>query len=707
VLERYRLEDIQHLKGDHLAAAQHLTGHGNRLGRWETPSARSKCEQSIDIAKRIRDAVDKLDPERKRNAHAVDEQIIEAVLALTRVALLMRTAPVGGSNHKAKNQSPLKGPTVAKTMYDRFPNIMARALLRKDAEESHDAGFFCHLTTDDVATLSEDDFNDREIRRLLTLADLGLWSDIPKREVLQKVTSTSSKPKKTKPQHKSAPHPPLSMQWLSETGPRVLWVVNELSPNLLRLLEQLSDLMKGWDAWTLGEQSRREKIQTIIAERIARDPWLDSAGRPLVPPFCLKTAANFRADNFEWPIRNWEHVVSLSTLVQTAHGFIALLATAGRIGEVRTLKRSCVELHADGSAHARGKTYKLNWSPQGMSRTWPVPEILAKAIGQQAQLAAAWDMLPLGLNVNGAPTEPHFGEQLWISIGTNGKVGPGADLDWQSALESLATRLGVDPKPGGKNVHPHRFRKTVAMLAGVALWNSPLVLKQLLGHKAIEMTLQYILSDPGIREEAEKVLRELRVMHCADTFDQVREAVKAGLPSPFGGNGGARLVVAVTEFENREEHSGRVVTKESLMELATQYTMNGRAWRLGWGFICSKLPHEGGECQTGASRRGEHGEPLISNCKNTCTHRIDLATQIHQAREKRDVEANCELYVRTAKEACKGGQLLVANDCLRQMYELLGEWPDLKAQFDARSDVKAIAAALMEEPEFEMETAHG
>jgi hypothetical protein len=427
----------------------------------------------------------------------------------------------------------------------------------------------------------------------------------------------------------------------------------------------------------------------------------------LVPPFELKTAGNPKVDNFEWPIRTWENVLWLSTIVQAAHLFIGLLATAGRIGEVKTLNRSCIEVHTDEAMHVRGRTYKLSWAPSGMSRTWPAPTTLVKALGQQAELAAAWDWLPVSLSIDRPPAKPQFGEQLWVSIGITGNVGPDADISWECALEALAERLSVDTRPGGRRVHPHRFRKTVARLAGIALWKSPLVLKQLLGHKNIEMTLHYILSDPGIREEAEKVLRELRIMHCADTLERVREALKAGLPSPVGGVGGIRLADAITEHENRELQSQRQWSAESAQELAEQYTMNGEGWRLGVGFICSKLPHEAGECRKGASRRGEHGEPLISNCKMNCPQRIDLPTQIGLARQKRDAQQVCDGYIEIATTALRKNQLLVAAYCLNQLEDHLAKWPDLRAQFDGRSDLQAIVAALSEEPELQTEAAHG
>src|SRR5690606_12816746 len=144
---------------------------------------------------------------------------------------------------------------------------------------------------------------------------------------------------------------------------------------------------------------------------------------------------------------------------------------------------------------------------------WPAPPILCQALGQQGRLAAAWDYLPTSLP-KGLPLAPRSNGDLWVSIG-NGPKGAGVVIDFNGALLVLAERLGVDPRPGGKGVHAHRFRKTIGRLAGVALFNSPLVLKRLFGHKSIEMTLHYILCDEGVRAEAEAVLRELRIMHCA------------------------------------------------------------------------------------------------------------------------------------------------------------------------------------------------
>ena len=687
---RFALTTIQHLTGDELASAKQLCGHGKSIGFWESQGPRVPSHlRRVNLASRICSSLSKLN----KCPHSAD-LINEGVLTLVRLGILARLAPASGTR-VAKNR-PLKASTVATYEFHFWPKLVALAIHRKASAAATNPGLFRYLTDDDLSTLESNERLRTELARIETLADKELWCDRPVRKPLPHVTDPSTKPSDRRQQHKRVPHPPLPQEWLAEIGPRVLWLVTDLAPNLLRLLENIRDPLTESDVWS---GHRGEKVSKILIAEVTSHPWLNSGDRPLVPPFPLITNTDSRENMYEWPVRTWAQIVNLSVTVQAAHAFVALLATAGRVGEDATLGRQCIAVHADGLNHVHGRTYKLHWSPGGVKRSWPAPAILVTALGQQARLAAAWDYLPLTLDGGEPVTESQFSDQLWVSIGRGWRCGPQAQFTWRPALMGLARRLGVSDSPGGKSVHPHRFRKTTAKLAGIAMWNSPLVLKQLLGHKNIEMTLQYILSDPGIREEAENVLRELRVMHCAETLQQVRNATAAGLPNPFGGLGGARLTSAVSERETREKTAHRKWTDETAYELATQYTMNGVGWRLGIGFICAKLPHEPGECRKGASRRGEHGEPLISNCQRACAQRVELPEQIADARMQRDLMEICDGYISIASQACKEGQLLVAAGCLHQLKEELVNWPQLKRHYDAHPDVQALVKIL--EPQIE------
>jgi hypothetical protein len=67
----------------------------------------------------------------------------------------------------------------------------------------------------------------------------------------------------------------------------------------------------------------------------------------------------------------------------------------------------------------------------------------------------------------------------------------------------------------------------------------------------------------------------------------------------------------------------------------------------------------------------------------------------------------CDGYLAIATEAVGEGNLLVAAHCIRQLNEVLDEWPDLKATYEKRSDMQALVTALGGEDETEAEVANG
>lgn len=288
----------------------------------------------------------------------------------------------------------------------------------------------------------------------------------------------------------------------------------------------------------------------------------------------------------------------------------------------------------------------------------------------------------------GLPKAPRFGADLWVSLGSAGKFGEDVDVNFYAALTNLAERLDMDPKPGGVNVHPHRFRKSIGQLAGIALWNSPLVLKRLFGHKSIEMTLHYILADPGVREEAEKVLRELRIMHCANALEEIHQAICDGLPLPGnGGAGAARLVKAVRNEDDYLKQSGRVWGDGSAYDLAYLLTAQGQGWRLiKENVVCSKAPGEGGLCQKKRSK----GEPNTANCQPECDNRIVLV------RRRRDSEKIIKQYIDIACEALDDGQLLVLTGVMENLRDELENFSDLKETYLADPKVQFLLAQCAE-----------
>lgn len=687
-LERFTVEVIQRMAVDDLLAAQSLAGHGDLWGRWQTPKSIAPSKigsalRDINIALRLRSYLAKEPP----TTASVDQLVEEGVLVLTRLALLTRLIPSGSSGYRMTRR--LKLSTITTFLFTFWPLIAARAIRRK-ADDPGAVGLFRCLTEADLLEFRAYKPTRLELDRLDALVARGVWSDAPPLPDIRQTTDPSREPTVRLPQNKPEPYLPLPDDWLAEIGPRVLWVVQDMGPNLLRLLESLTQELKDIN-WAISPQNiGRQQVIPCIQKHLKRHPWCDRAGNPLSPPFRLVTSYGKRgADTIEWPPRAWEHVVNLSITLQTAHFFIALLISAGRIGEVFTLARGCVEVGRDGKDYLKGITYKLSGNLFGDVRQWPAPDILCQSLGQQARLAAAMDWLPRRLK-DALPLVPRFGNTLWVSLGAGGAVGEHAEVRINNALRQFSIRLDMDPMPGGKNVHAHRFRKTIGQLAGVALFNSPLVLKRLFGHKSIEMTLHYILCDPGVREETEKILRELRIMHCAEALEEIHEAMRTGRPLPGnGGPGAARLVTVVRSEENHLRQSGRIWDEGSAYDLAYLLTAQGQGWRLiKENIVCSKIPGEDGLCQ----KRRSKGEPNTANCQPECGNRIVLV------RQRRDTELVVEQYLDIARQARDDGQMLVLAGIMNNLRDELQNFPDLEQKYITAPEVQSLLA-LCEETE--------
>lgn len=365
-----------------------------------------------------------------------------------------------------------------------------------------------------------------------------------------------------------------------------------------------------------------------------------------------------------------------------------LLGTGARIGEIVDLQADCLSTDSQGNTHISGFTFKYSGNRDGVMRTWPAPHILQSCIRQQLKLRELWNRLPTsisGPNQNQARVR----EGLWFSLGPGAANSDDPEFGPRHALHMLCKRIGVDSYPGGAHIHPHRFRKTLARIAGIALWNSPLIIKQLFGHKQVEMTLRYILSDPGIREETERVLRELRVMSCTKTLEAIRSALEKDEPPPFIGGSATTLHNVVEDRLSRLAASGDKWSNATAYELACELTLNGAGWRIASpGVFCTKLPHESGLCRGEGAKRGGKGEPDVSNCRSACDHRLAIARQL------RDVEEACYAMLELAKRACKENQLLVAEACLQAILRDLDENPSLRGTFLTNADYVEVLRTL-------------
>jgi hypothetical protein len=688
-LNRFKLEEFQHMTKEDLLLAQSIAGHGNEWGVWKTPKSISPGKISptfrdIDLAKRLRDY---LAQETELEA-SLELLVGDGVLLLTRIALLLRLAPTGGQR-RTKNRR-LKPSTLAQGLFSYGPQILARAIRRK-AKRPDAQGLIACLTEEDVRELGKVKKLRIELERFGILAARGWWNDLPPQPDITRTTNPRGSKQERAPEESEGEYQPIPDTYLAEIGPRILWLIRDLGPNLLPLLEDFATCLESLDWAEMTRNKLRDDngiINKFIARHLREHPWKDLAGKLLKPNFPLKTGSKNK-NKFEWPPRNYEQLKVLSVTLQSAHLFLTLFACAGRIGEIETLPRSCVTTESDGKGYVRGWTYKLSSNLFGDARQWPAPTVLVQVLGQQIRLAAVWSRLPPGKILDGLPKGSPAPQALWLSLGAGGGASAAAPLGHSvDALKSLAERVGMDPKPGGINLHPHRFRKTIGRVAGIALFNSPLVLKRLFGHKSIEMTLRYILCDQDIRTEAEAVLRELRILHCAEAIEEVREALAKDAPLP--GHSGApaeRMFEAVKEHEARLAKAGRLWAEGSAYELAYLMTANGQGWRfIQKNIVCTKVPGEDGLCK----KKRNRGEPDTSNCKIECSNRIVLAI------ERRVAGEVVESYLDVARQALGDEQYMVFYEAMQRVVEELDSFPDIKAQYLTNPEVKSLFITYQE-----------
>lgn len=689
----FPVESLQQLDADSARNCQAILGHGDTFGVWKTPEAMAphfSGPRYIDLRQRIRGYI----PNEMEASSTLDVLLDEGVLWLTRVALLMRMGPAG-TGHKFRDRS-LDATTVANALYKNYNRIVTRGIIRRlESPAPSSQGFAIVLTPEDLREFRTNKYLEKELRRLAKFQDLGLWTDAPSST---KFIGTTTRPRgdaeQRAPERKRIPYKPIPDDHLSTMGPRVLWLIQDLGPNLIHLLETLPNCLVGIHFASV--ETRCRKSTRSLASYFEEHIWRDRGGTVIIkPPFPLRHGSQRGGNNAAipidpggWPIQTWSSVTNLTFILQTAHLWITLLLMAGRLSEVMTLPRNCIEWTRDGKHYVNGKTYKLKLTLAGEKRQWPAPEILVDVLAQQVRLVEACERLD-HFKKGSVDESPLAGdsEHLWASLGSSTLSDPNEKLgSVYYALKNLAARIGLTSKPGGINLHPHRFRKTVARLAGLAIDGSPKVLMRLLGHKDITMTLGYMLTDPAFAKEIDDITRELRIMRAQGLVEDMHAALHAADSLPYGGHGGGGAPVLSTAVRVHEEElhrTGKDWGVDSSHELAVLLTNNGQSMRLVSAHVaCTKTEGEVGLCSN------KKGAANTGNCQSECINRIEEKTG------RRDAQRVIPIVVANAQQAIKDNDLLAAACYARQLTVEMKRFDDIAAQWRDRPEVAAIMEAV-------------
>ena len=695
----YELDSISTLDVEETGILQSMLRHGAAVGVWYTPPewltpGRMRERPNVDMRRRILDAVtDELRLELEDRSKALLDR---AVLALTHYAILLRMAPSATGRAAGR---PLGPSNISSILYLYGPQLFAAALdalagvSRNDLGEMVDLSEYAGPLLVNLNLMDLDKFGARarqnvfkECQRMHMLAALGFWSDIPTLAGESRGSVLIGPARFNPAEGSRAPHLPLPDDYVATLAIRSLWLIQDLAPNLFVLGEAMTSLWKhniekGW-TWRQLRDRRRESVITLLAQH----EWLDRSGRAFeTPPFSISLSEQYarRLSDCEepcearWPPRTYLDFMCLAAMVQSAHLCISLLSTGGRQSEILDLKRNCVAPAVDGRYYLKGRTFKLVQRHDGETRDWELPDVAVEALEQQTRLVelaeAVGSLRPLATQAG-----EQTGQHLWARISANPNTSDTSSplYDVTRNLVGFAERIGLEARPGGQQLRSHRFRKTLARLVALALTQAPKILMDIFGHKSLEMTLYYILTDKDLRLEIETVSRELRVMRAKDVVERMVEAdlTVRNVDSPslagYGGLAAAVIHDAIDVHRQRVHRQGLEWDTHSAIELAELLTLQGRAWdQVRPGVICTKFPGEVGPCNK------SKGRPEPSKCQSSCGHRLE------EAFLREDIDSSIHESVVAYERAIDDDESLTASHWAAQIRAHVPRFSDLQEKW--------------------------
>lgn len=663
-----------------------LYRHGSRFGFWETaeewlpPSARDSYRMKVNLRTRILNYLS------ETSTFEQSPLLYEAILSATRYLLLLRIAP-SGLGDRARNRS-LDVTTISKLAHETVPALFALGIeAAARSKERVTTGLLSLIDVSNLYKLKTERSKLMliELRRMRMLRNQGLWRDVPE-DSLPKVQDlvTAAEPR-VNPSIDTDPHRPLPDDYAAEMAWKSLWLSTNVTENLIAVFDELSTQ---WDQFIKrnGRPMSQVTFDRQTATCLHRHVWVDQAGSPIVRlPFEFnapkelhfqtraRKAGTLKTDRGVWPPRSMRDLGHLVDTTQTGHYYMTALSIGPRASEALGLERTCVVRSKDGSLMMNGRTFKLVERFEGDERDWAVPDVVAFAIERQTRLVESIERLFEARRLKTLSTKVKAGKNLWGRLSTMSRNPTAALVDINRRLQAFAVTLGMEVSPGGQNIRSHRFRKTLARIVALALTQAPKLLMSIFGHKSMEMTLHYILSDPGLRAEIETVARELRVMRAKEAIETIAAADLSPDDSNLGGFGGRAAVTladAIDRQRQRLHRQGQDWGQESAFELAQLMTDKGETWnQVRPGVFCTKLLGEVGACNR------KRGAPEPSNCTTGCDHRLE------EGFLREDVDSSIQECLKNLQHARSEGEKLIGSYWESQIRAHVPRFADLQAKW--------------------------
>jgi hypothetical protein len=336
----------------------------------------------------------------------------------------------------------------------------------------------------------------------------------------------------------------------------------------------------------------------------------------------------------------------LQALNYCVHSF----CTGGRSSEA--LDGTDGSVGPTGTGHYYAKTFKYAEGDSGLERDWPLHPRALKALQLQQEIARV--------------IRPEGKAHLWMLL-QDGAEPAGSPLrNVNEPVVQAVSQLGLRHLTGQSRPHSHRWRHTVARLIALCVAAAPQVLMDLFGHSDLEMTLQYMLSDPAIAQDVKKVAAEIAYAVAEEALTDIESGAA-------GGPAATSLRVGIADFKMRRgEHA---LGTDSMSEAIRILTFNGRLWELVRpGVLCTKGLGQFGPCTQG------RGSPDAGACRTGCDHRLEMAR----------AEADCagvlaKLLDEHAAASEEGADMVLANIEGQILANLL-RWNDVRERVLADSE---------------------
>lgn len=529
---------------------------------------------------------------------------------------------------------------------------------------SADGSVFSHLTLSDVLTALLPDIGVRErqragiralLRSLIDAGQRGLLSDWPK---IYAEGSAGGSQIETSHKHagpmvriekkEAQSWQPFSDEFVTEMISRAMWFQQHLAKPLLECWVGLRAISAEEDE---AGRSTSDPRVTKRREAYLRDfVWTDATGSKMTKlPFPLmRTVAGVTSLSRDWPPDEARVVHRLVTTLQALNLAVIAFCTAARSGEIGDARDLP---HCPGVPRLISRTFKLIRDVGGQERDWPLHPAAERAYDIQCALARL--------------VRPEGTDHLWVMTKMPGLGDPLLNLT--EPLVAAADHFGLTELAKPDRAHAHRWRHTVARLVALSVIGAPQVLLDLFGHRDLDMTLRYMLSDPDVIEDATRVARET-------AFVLAETAIAETLEGTTSGPAAGQLLQGLSGLGMRRGETA--FDSASLRETAEILTFNSRHWELVRpGVLCTKTLGEFGPCTRG------RGAPDPGSCRTDCDHRLELG------RAKRTCEQALEALLAELAAAERDGAGMLSASLEGQILAQLKRWDEVRERIVSRDPV--------------------